>query len=630
MLAVLLTAPLPAPANAGSPPARVLYGVEVGSVGLRGLLALERDPDVSWWAELGDLLVVSGTDASRTRAARRANVRSLAAVGEGEGLYVARHIHPTEVDISRPTGNGARVLASSGVFCVIAATPDGAAALAAAGHGTIEPLRHGAVYARSSANEPAPVLGPVQKTMASEYADAVDADRWYGATSDLAAFGTRYVGTQGVDRARDYLKSAMEAAGLQVSLQQFSISGDAAFNVVGELTGTSRPDDIYIVCGHYDSTSENPGRVAPGAEDNGSGAAGVLELARVFAVLRPAATIRFIAFSGEEEGLFGSRKYVASLVQSGQAGHVRGVVNMDMIAYSRDTDLDVLLETSEVGRALSDTLAGAAASFTSLRVVRSFDPFGSDHVPFLQNGIPTVLTIENDWDEYPSYHRSSDTIGNVRRDMGGEILRMNAAALGLLAGRAAAPPSLDVVSPARDTTLYGGFPFVIAWSVTGDDIAGFDLDYSTDGVEYTEIASGLDAGARTYTWLLPDDLRARSGHVRVTLVTTDGVRIATESTARVRFKPSDGPKLSRVRYSGKDGGTLVLKGRFAEISQILVDDTPLGATILDARDERGDTAVRLSGRDASLDQLVPPGVPVRVRVVDLRTGRTTDAVEFTR
>ena len=74
---------------------------------------------------------------------------------------------------------------------------------------------------------------------------------------------------------------------------------------------------------------------------------------------------------------------------------------MDIIAFSRDADLDVLLETSDVGVDLQRALADSARAYTSLRVVKSLHPFGSDHVPFLRAGIPCVLTIENDWDEYP-------------------------------------------------------------------------------------------------------------------------------------------------------------------------------------------------------------------------------------
>jgi Zn-dependent M28 family amino/carboxypeptidase len=138
----------------------------------------------------------------------------------------------------------------------------------------------------------------------------------------------------------------------------------------------------------------------------------------------------FIGFSGEEQGLIGSRAYVKSLLERGEKSKIKGVINMDMIGYSADSELDCLLETSAANEALTTVFAEAAQQFTELRIVTSFHYWGSDHVPFIDNDMPALLTIENDYGSYPAYHRSSDQVQNISIKMGLETLKMNAAVLG--------------------------------------------------------------------------------------------------------------------------------------------------------------------------------------------------------
>lgn len=83
------------------------------------------------------------------------------------------------------------------------------------------------------------------------------------------------------------------------------------FNVIGELTGTDRPDEIVVICGHYDSS-----RGVAGASDNAGGAALVMELARVLSAAGSKRTLRFIAFGGEETGLQGSKHYARELLKA--------------------------------------------------------------------------------------------------------------------------------------------------------------------------------------------------------------------------------------------------------------------------------------------------------------------------
>jgi hypothetical protein len=622
-----------APAASAAEPA--LYSVDVSRAGVANLAALRGDAGVVWWVELGDLLVVSGTTTTRARAARRFRVTDVEAPAAGEQLYLGHHVHRNDLAISRPGGCTAHVVASSGTLSLVAATPDDAKMLDAHEPGALAPVRRNAVYARSSANEAPRTVSAEKTSDMAVYADAVDPERWRATVADLAAFRTRYVGTDGLAAARDYLAAQFAALGLTVTTPQIDVGGDRANNVVAELRGATRPDDVYIVCGHYDSISEQPGSVAPGAEDNGSGAAAVVELARVFAANPPAATIRFIDFAGEEEGLFGSKQYVDAEESTGDAAKIKAVINMDMIAFSRDSDLDVLLETGDVGRDLQAALADAAAAVTSLRVVTSLHPFGSDHVPFIRAGIPCVLTIENDWDEYPDYHTSRDTMDNVRLDMGGQVIRMNAATLGRLAGEAGPPaPQVDVDVPfsTNRTTIRGGFVQTITWALQGDNPSSWELEYSADGgASFTSFATGIPGDCRFYYWLVPQDARSSDGVVRITGHSADGSTASASTDPVLHLRPDSGPRIKKISFHATQNGDFVVKGRFGddfqaiEVNGVLVDGTILNASQID-----GNTSRKLVGISGDLDTVFPRGVEVTVRVIDLRTGLATPEFRVTR
>lgn len=256
----------------------------------------------------------------------------------------------------------------------------------------------------------------------------IDIDQWYSDVEHLASYN-RYYKNPGIDEARDWLKSEFSSLGFSTHIEEFLIGSTKAYNVVAELKGVTRPDEIYLVGAHYDSISEQPQVLAPGAEDNASGTAGLLALARSIKKL-PEATIRFIAFSGEEAGLYGSKAYVAALRRNGENAKVKGVYVMDMIGYSADDDLDVLIETSEANKPLVDLSLASHHRFCQGRLETTYNYWGSDHVPFIEDDYLTALIIENDYANYPAYHHSDDTVAHISKAMGREILKMIGGVLG--------------------------------------------------------------------------------------------------------------------------------------------------------------------------------------------------------
>ena len=132
------------------------------------------------------------------------------------------------------------------------------------------------------------------------------------------------------------------------------------------------------------------------------------------------------SLAGEEEGLFGSKHYVAKLSASERA-RIQAVVNMDMIASLNTSTRSVLLEGATLSQRVINGLKEAAATYTYLTVETSLNPFASDHVPFINKGVPAVLTIEGADNANSRIHSANDTIDHVESDLALEILRMNVA-----------------------------------------------------------------------------------------------------------------------------------------------------------------------------------------------------------
>ncbi|HSK38896.1 MAG TPA: M28 family peptidase, partial [Arenibaculum sp.] len=160
--------------------------------------------------------------------------------------------------------------------------------------------------------------------------------------------------------------------------------------------------------------------------DNASGSAGALVLAAAFADTDTAHDFRLVLFGGEEQGLLGSRRYLDTLDPS-ERRRIAAVVNMDMIGVRNGPIATVLIEGAPVSRALVAELADAAALHTGLAVETSMNPYASDHVPFIEAGIPAVLTIEGADGANEAIHTAGDTPDRLDHAFALDILRMNAA-----------------------------------------------------------------------------------------------------------------------------------------------------------------------------------------------------------
>ncbi|MEZ4504703.1 MAG: M28 family peptidase [Thermomicrobiales bacterium] len=285
--------------------------------------------------------------------------------------------------------------------------------------------------------------------------DAVSPSTFRSALDTLVGFGTRHSLTTQFTNAANWAQNQLSLLGYSVQLQTIAVGAGTSLNVVADRPGNGvGTRNLVIVTAHLDSINAAGGisAPAPGADDNGSGSAGVLEIARVLAGQPYQHDLRLILFGGEEQGLHGSIQYVSTL-QSAERARIRAVINMDMIGTRNTASPTVLLEGAAISQTVMDALAAAASTYTSLIVETSLNPFASDHVPFINAAIPAVLTIEGSDSANTNVHTANDTLVHIDNSLAVEILRMNVATIASLVGLAT--EHTDVVSVSGPVVAWG-------------------------------------------------------------------------------------------------------------------------------------------------------------------------------
>lgn len=179
-------------------------------------------------------------------------------------------------------------------------------------------------------------------------------------------------------------------------------------NVIGMLPGTG-PDAI-IIGAHRDHFGRPAGLLFPGADDNASGTAVMLEVARALAKsdLHPRRTILFVSFSGEEKDLLGSRLYVSRPVAP--LSSTRAMINIDHAGVGNGR---LTIGVTGLEKTVAQQ-AGEPAGLTSKLDIFGFFP-GGDHVPFKEAGVPTVTVVSGGI--HPHYHQPTDTADTVNPDI---------------------------------------------------------------------------------------------------------------------------------------------------------------------------------------------------------------------
>lgn len=269
----------------------------------------------------------------------------------------------------------------------------------------------------------APFVNPVLPVLAGQVAKASLSSY----ILSLQSFQTRYASTPNCEAAGTFLYNFFAQLGLPCEYDPFTFATTyTSRNVVATLLGKTHPERVIIVCAHYDSTSPIDYRttLAPGADDNASGTAAVMEIARVLADTSFDYTIKFICFSAEEWGLYGSKHYAQEA--KSREEKIIGVVNLDMIAYAdlAPEDLDVYVNP------LSEWLANRNIIISKLYGPPDILKFinssirSSDHSPFWDQGYSAMLGIEDYSPKNPYYHKTTDTFDTLNMDFATSVTKI--------------------------------------------------------------------------------------------------------------------------------------------------------------------------------------------------------------
>lgn len=424
----------------------------------------KRADSVRWWLELGDELLLAG-DAARLRTQSPLHAQ---AHGLGELRVEDLVLHARGCG-DAPAPDDLRVTPLDGSYELLRrpADPQRLQALASA-----HPEHLGA--AEWIAVEPNTTLlrqhrlerearGAVRATdpLIEAVVARVDGQRWFDTTAQLASWDRSSHNSStdpasGLYQSRQWIRAQFDALGLETSEPTFemNIAGNPVtrHNVAGRLTGWKYPDQWILVGAHYDSRQENAvtPTQTPGADDNASGCAGVIETARALVPSQPEKTLIFLCYAGEEQGLWGSVGHAAELADSGDLDKVEVMANLDMIGWdngsggygvtlltARGTSPGGVLATNV---AMRDRFADAGANYTpQLAVVTSNSACCSDQQPYLNRGRPALHSFHRGGTAYPHYHRTTDTAANMNHlgtapTLGGLIVKLNVAAIAELAG----------------------------------------------------------------------------------------------------------------------------------------------------------------------------------------------------
>lgn len=227
---------------------------------------------------------------------------------------------------------------------------------------------------------------------------------------------TRYSHTTTpIEKATQYGYEYYSSLGLSTVYDEYVLPGSGTRrNVVAEQPGLNQPERIFLITAHLDSTSGDAYNYAPGADDNASGSVGVMIAADILSQYVFDCTLRYVLFTGEEQGLYGSEAYALDAYNNGD--NIQGVLNLDMIGYNTKDSPPVIELHTRPGNADDLAIANlfkevvAAYGLNLTPEIIQDGESRSDHASFWQYGFPAILGIEDFQDFTPYYHTTDDQL----------------------------------------------------------------------------------------------------------------------------------------------------------------------------------------------------------------------------
>lgn len=248
--------------------------------------------------------------------------------------------------------------------------------------------------------------------------DRIDARALRETVFTLSAFPTRSTDHPNFPAVEQWMVDAFEAIGAEPRPMPFTMpTGKTRHNIVAGNPESGR--EIILIGAHFDSTSEDPLRLAPGANDNATGIAALLEVHRILAALELDREIVSVAFAGEEQDLVGSLACAEIAARDGWP--IALMLNLDMLGVRpARPDAPMVIEFDQgnviaandaAARTFGLRAAALAAQHTTLTTTHT-DIWGSEYMPFEAQGFPAIGLYDGGV-ESPHYHSSTDTPDRV-------------------------------------------------------------------------------------------------------------------------------------------------------------------------------------------------------------------------
>ena len=336
---------------------------------------------------------------------------------------------------------------------------------------------------------------------------------------------TRYTGSgEPVQKATQYVGETLSGLGLTVEYHVWD-SGKPP-NVIGEIPGLVNPQDIYIIGGHLDDMPDAD--EAPGADDNASGSVATMLAAQIFSQYYWGCTLRFALWTGEEQGLLGSKAYAQRSYNAGE--NILGYLNLDMIAWDSTGQPGIDLHansdipaTLDLAQLFADVIT--AYSFDLIPEIVPEGTRSSDHSPFWDYNYVSILGIEDMSDFNDNYHTPDDTLDNLNLSYYTEFVKASLATFAHMS-------SCQLPTGALDGT--------VSEAGSGEPIPGAALVF-TDTLGHT-FETSTDADG-TYTSLLPSGVYTAAvtaeGYLPVTL---SNISLAADTLLTLDFELSKIPE----------------------------------------------------------------------------------------
>lgn len=271
---------------------------------------------------------------------------------------------------------------------------------------------------------------------------------------EFAGFGVKKTGTTANTNALDWLKNKYLSYGYtasNMSEDTFTYGSSTSKNLIITKTGTVYPNKYVIICGHYDTI------VGPGVSDNGSGTSIILEAARILKNIPTEYSIKFIHFSGEEQGLVGSSHYVNNVAyQNGsQVLDIKLVLNIDQVGGLLGNNNNTITCERDTGGVSSNNTASNAVTQELMNCTTLYSPlqthlsyaYSSDYMPFEAKGY--TITGFYEYLRSENEHTVNDTFANLDPVY---IFNVGKAAVGALQHFAVASTASNLLST-NDTSL---------------------------------------------------------------------------------------------------------------------------------------------------------------------------------